>query len=87
MVRRGGTIALNGLPPGDFPVPIFEVVIKRITLRGSIVGTRLDLQECLGFAAEGAVNANVAVEPLENINAIFDRLKQGSIDGRIVVTP
>jgi propanol-preferring alcohol dehydrogenase len=87
MVRRGGTIALNGLPPGDFPVPIFDVVVKRITLRGSIVGTRLDLKECLAFAAEGLVSANVSVEPLENINSIFDRMKQGTIEGRIVVTP
>ncbi|WP_421709302.1 zinc-binding dehydrogenase [Algihabitans sp.] len=64
IARRGGTVVLNGLPPGDFPVPIFDVVLKRVTLRGSIVGTRLDLQECLTFAAEGQVAANVAVEPL-----------------------
>ncbi|HEX5868644.1 MAG TPA: zinc-dependent alcohol dehydrogenase, partial [Beijerinckiaceae bacterium] len=40
MVRRRGTVALVGLPPGDFPLPIFPVVLKRITVRGSIVGTR-----------------------------------------------
>ena len=51
MVRRGGTIALNGLPPGDFATPIFDVVLKGITIRGSIVGTRSDLQEALDFAA------------------------------------
>ncbi|SEJ43767.1 zinc-dependent alcohol dehydrogenase, partial [Paraburkholderia diazotrophica] len=27
MVRRGGTVALNGLPPGDFPLPIFSTVL------------------------------------------------------------
>ena len=40
MVRRKGTVSLVGLPPGDFPTPIFDVVLKRITIRGSIVGTR-----------------------------------------------
>ena len=40
MLRRGGTCVLNGLPPGDFPVSIFDVVLKRLTIRGSIVGTR-----------------------------------------------
>ncbi len=44
VVRRKGTVSLNGLPPGDFPTPIFDVVLKRITLRGSIVGTRKDLR-------------------------------------------
>ena len=39
MVRRRGTISLVGLPPGDFPTSIFEVVLKRITLRGSMVGS------------------------------------------------
>ena len=86
MVRRGGTISLNGLPPGDFPTPIFDVVLKRLTIRGSIVGTRLDLQESLAFAAEGKVKANIATEPLDNINAIFDRMRQGTIDGRVVLT-
>src|SRR5512140_1831494 len=51
MLRRGGTCVLNGLPPGDFPVSIFELVLNRYTLRGSIVGTRADLAEALAFAA------------------------------------
>ena len=38
MVRRGGTVSLNGLPPGNFPLPIFDVVLSGITVRGSIVG-------------------------------------------------
>jgi len=85
MVRRGGTVALNGLPPGSFPLPIFDVVLKRITVRGSIVGTRLDLAEALMFAGEGKVHATVASEPLDNINDIFARMHAGKIEGRIVV--
>jgi propanol-preferring alcohol dehydrogenase len=53
MARRHGTVSLVGLPPGDFPTPIFDVVLKRITVRGSIVGTRKDLAEAIAFAAEG----------------------------------
>jgi len=86
MVRSGGTVSLNGLPPGDFPTPIFWVVLKRITIRGSIVGTRHDLAECIAFAAEGKVKANVSTEPLEKINDVFKRMKEGKIDGRVVLT-
>jgi alcohol dehydrogenase, propanol-preferring len=85
--RRRGTIALVGLPPGDFPTPIFDVVLKRITVRGSIVGGRKDLAEALAFAAEGKVRARVAVEPLEAVNEVFDRLLVGQVDGRIVLRP
>jgi propanol-preferring alcohol dehydrogenase len=85
MVRRKGTVALVGLPPGEFPTPIFDVVLKRITLRGSIVGTRRDLDEAIVFAAEGKVRAEITRAPLSDINSIFAKLKAGKIDGRMVL--
>ncbi|MCA6112270.1 alcohol dehydrogenase AdhP [Bradyrhizobium cenepequi] len=85
MVRRKGTVSLVGLPPGEFPTPIFDVVLKRITVRGSIVGTRRDLDEAIAFAADGKVHAEITKAPLEKINDIFDRMKSGKIDGRIVL--
>src|SRR6516162_387564 len=85
MVRRGGTIVLNGLPPGSFPLPIFDMVLNGITLRGSIVGTRLDLQEALDVAGEGAVKATVQTARLEDINDVFKRLHAGQIEGRVVL--
>ncbi len=85
MMRRGGFLSLVGLPPGAFPLPIFEVVLKRITVRGSIVGTRNDLAEALAFAGEGAVATHFAWERLENVNAVFDRMRKGEIQGRVVL--
>jgi alcohol dehydrogenase, propanol-preferring len=84
-VRRGGTVALNGLPPGTFPTPIFDVVLKRLTIRGSIVGTRYDLARAIAFAAEGKVKANVSAAALDDINSVFADLKAGRVDGRIVL--
>ena len=85
MLRRGGTCVLNGLPPGEFPTPIFDVVLKRLTIRGSIVGTRKDLQEALQFAAEGKVKATTETQPLEAINDVFARLRKGAVQGRVVL--
>ena len=86
LVRRKGTIALNGLPPGEFPTPIFDVVLKRITIRGSIVGTRKDLAEAVQFATEGKVKAHIHKAKLEDINTIFSDLGSGKVDGRMVMT-
>jgi propanol-preferring alcohol dehydrogenase len=72
MTRRHGTVSLVGLPPGEFPTPIFDVVLKRITVRGSIVGTRKDLGEAIAFAAEGKVKSTVSTRKLEEINTVFD---------------
>ncbi len=85
MMARGGTVALNGLPPGDFPLNIFGLVLNGITVRGSIVGTRLDLQESLDFAADGKVKATVATAPLAEVNQVFDQMRRGQIEGRIVL--
>ena len=85
MLRRGGTMSLVGLPPGDFPLDIFGMVLNGITVRGSIVGSRLDLQESLAFAEQAKVAATVASDRLENINDIFARMHAGQIEGRIVL--
>jgi alcohol dehydrogenase, propanol-preferring len=85
MSRRGGTIVFNGLPPGDFPASIFEVVLKGLTVRGSIVGTRQDMVEALDFYARGQIHPTVATRKLDEINEIFDEMARGTIDGRIVI--
>ncbi|MHB1490834.1 MAG: alcohol dehydrogenase AdhP [Cellulomonas sp.] len=85
MARRGGTIVFNGLPPGDFPAPIFEIVLKGLTVRGSIVGTRQDLEEALDFYARGQIHPTVSTRGLGEINTVFDEMKHGAIDGRVVI--
>lgn len=84
-LRRKGTIALNGLPSGSFGLPIFETVLNRFTVRGSIVGTRKDMQEAIGFAVEGKVKATIHMAKLEDINDVLEQMKKGEIEGRIVL--
>ena len=84
-LRRKGTLVLNGIPSGSFDLPIFDTVLNRITVRGSIVGTRKDLQEAIDFAVEGKVKSVVKTAKLEDINTIFDQMKKSQINGRIVL--
>lgn len=86
MLHKRGTMSMVGLPPGDFALPIFDVVLNAKTVRGSIVGSRQDLNEALQFAAEGAVQACTTAHRLDDINRIFDSLRNGRIDGRAVLT-
>jgi propanol-preferring alcohol dehydrogenase len=85
MTRKRGTCVLVGLPPGEFPVPLFEVVASCVTIRGSFVGTRADMAEALAFAAEGKVKADIEVRALSSINEIFDRLQHGDVPSRVVL--
>lgn len=85
MTRRHGTCVLVGLPPGEFPVPLFDVVASCITIRGSFVGTRKDMAEALDFAAAGKVRADIELQPLSAINGIFERLAHGDVPSRVVL--
>jgi propanol-preferring alcohol dehydrogenase len=85
MLHKRGTMSLVGLPPGDFGLPIFDVVLNAKTIRGSIVGTRMDLHEALAFAGEGKVRTVYRETSLGDINTVFDQMRQGDIEGRIVM--
>lgn len=85
MTRKFGTCVLVGLPPGEFPTPLFDVVAKCITIRGSFVGTRQDMGETLAFAADGKVKADIELQPLSAINSVFERLAAGEVPSRVVL--
>jgi propanol-preferring alcohol dehydrogenase len=85
MTRKRGTCVLVGLPPGEFPLPLFDVVANCITVRGSFVGTRQDMAECLAFAADGRVKADIELQPLSAINEVFERLERGDVPSRVVL--
>jgi propanol-preferring alcohol dehydrogenase len=85
MTRKGGTCVLVGIPPGDFPTPLFDVVAHCITIRGSFVGTRQDMAEALNFAALGKVKAGIELQPLSAINDVLQRLARGEVASRVVI--
>ena len=85
MTRKFGTCVLVGLPPGEFPTPLFDVVARCITIRGSFVGTRKDMAETLAFAADGKVKADFELQPLTAINFVLARLAGGEVPSRVVL--
>ena len=85
MMRPGGTVVLNGLPPGDFPLSIYEMVMRAITLRGSIVGTRYDLTRALDLAAQARITATVHPARLQDVNEVLEKMEGSGLPGRTVL--
>lgn len=85
-VKRGGTLVVVGLPNDELPIPIFNTVLNGVSVKGSIVGTRIDMKEALDFAARGKVKAQIETAPLSEVNNILDKMTNGKINGRIVLT-
>ena len=85
MTRKVGTCVLVGIPPGDFPTPLFDVVANCVTIRGSFVGNREDMAEALAFAVDGRVKADIELQPLSAINDVLQRLEHGDVASRVVI--
>ena len=88
MLRPGGTVAYIGLPGGksdEIRASISAITNWELSVRGSNVGTRQDLNEAVAFAANGLVKATIRTAELEEINAVLDEMRKGRIVGRVVL--
>ena len=64
VTARGGTVALNGLPPGDFPLNIFGLVLNGITVRGSSRSIRSSVAPTWAKASSPSSSGKTTPKPL-----------------------
>jgi propanol-preferring alcohol dehydrogenase len=84
-LRPGGTLVLVALPKDNtMSLPIFETVLRGITLVGSIVGTRMDLTETFELHADGRTKIVSETRQLETVNESIADVLGGTIDARVV---
>jgi propanol-preferring alcohol dehydrogenase len=85
-VRPRGTVICIGLPAGAYlKAPVFESVIRMITIKGSYVGNRRDTAEALDFYAKGLIKAPFKVVGLSELPKVFEMMEKGQIAGRYVL--
>ena len=85
-VRPRGTIICIGLPAGAyFKAPVFDTVIRMITIKGSYVGNRQDTQEAIDFFVRGLVKVPIKTVGLSKLNEVYELMEEGKIVGRYVV--
>jgi propanol-preferring alcohol dehydrogenase len=84
-LRRGGRLVCFALPAdGTLPLPIFETVLKGITVIGSIVGTRNDLAEVFALHAAGRTRVIATERKLDEVNQCIEEVLGGQVPARIV---
>jgi len=85
-LRRGGRLVLVSLPKdGQLQVPIFDTVLKGISIVGSIVGTRQDLAEVFALHAAGRTRVVAEERKLDDVNAAFADVLAGRTAARLVI--
>uniref|UniRef100_A0AC34GXS2 Enoyl reductase (ER) domain-containing protein n=1 Tax=Panagrolaimus sp. ES5 TaxID=591445 RepID=A0AC34GXS2_9BILA len=85
-VRIRGTIVLVSLPKdAKLVADVFTIVARAITIKGTLVGSRVDTDEAIEFFARGLVDIPIEIHSLKDVPEIYDRMQKGEIRGRVVV--
>jgi len=85
-LRPSGTLCVVGLPSEALTFSALALVGSETRIVGSSVGTREDLHAVLPLAAEGKLRCHTEVLALDQVNQVFERMRQGQINGRVVLT-
>lgn len=86
LLKRDGTMALVGAPASPHPSPnVFNLIMKRRTLAGSLMGGIPETQEMLDFCAEHGIVADIEMIRAGEINQAYERMMQGDVKYRFVI--
>ena len=84
-LKRTGVLVLVGLTNDRFEMPVLDVVLKGITVRGSYLGTRQDLEEVFRLTQSGHIRTCVETHPLADVPELMEKMKRGEVPGRAVI--
>ena len=86
LLKRDGAMVLVGAPATPHPSPgVFNLITKRRTLAGSMIGGITETQEMLDFCAEHGIVADIELIRADEINAAYDRMLKGDVQYRFVI--
>jgi NAD+-dependent secondary alcohol dehydrogenase Adh1 len=86
MLTRGGTYSVVGFG-GTVTVPSAALVGNENTIVGNLVGSWIDLWEVLQLHARGRLVLKTEKHPLEAVNDVLAKLREGEVTGRAVLVP
>ncbi|MDR1310337.1 MAG: NAD(P)-dependent alcohol dehydrogenase [Burkholderiaceae bacterium] len=86
LLKRDGTMVLVGAPPTPHPSPqVFNLLMKRRSLAGSIIGGIPETQEMLDFCAARGIVADIELIRADEINEAYERMLKGDVKYRFVI--
>lgn len=86
LLKRDGTLTLVGAPASPHPSPdVFNLIFKRRSIAGSMIGGIPETQEMLDFCAEHGIVADIELIRAEQINEAYERMLKGDVKYRFVI--
>ena len=86
LLKRDGTMCLNGVPEHAHPSPsIFNLIFKRRQIAGSLIGGIKETQEMLDFCAKHNITSDIEVIAMKDVNEAYERMLKGDVKYRFVI--
>jgi alcohol dehydrogenase (NADP+) len=86
LLRRDGTMALVGAPEHDHPSPqVFNLILKRRRLAGSLIGGIAETQEMLDFCGKHGITSDIEMIKMQDINNAYERMLKSDVKYRFVI--
>ncbi len=85
LLRTNGTMIVVGVPPTPSQVPAFNLIAKRRSIIGSLIGGIKETQEMLDYCAEHSIVSDVEVIKIQDINEAYERMIKGDVRYRFVI--
>lgn len=85
LVRTNGAMVLVGAPPEPSAITGFNLIMRRKTLAGSLIGGIRETQEMLDFCAEHNIVSDVEIIPISKINEAYERVLKSDVKYRFVI--
>jgi alcohol dehydrogenase (NADP+) len=85
VLKRDGVLCLVGVPPEPMPVGVFNLIVPRRQLAGSLIGGIAETQEMLDFCAEHGITCDIEMIPIQQINEAYERMLKSDVKYRFVI--
>ena len=86
LLKRDGTMCLNGAPAQPHPSPsIFNLIFKRRQIAGSLIGGIKETQEMLDFCAQHNITSDIELIAMKDVNQAYERMVKGDVKYRFVI--
>ncbi|GIZ52325.1 NAD(P)-dependent alcohol dehydrogenase [Noviherbaspirillum aridicola] len=86
LLKRDGTMTLVGAPAEPHPSPqVFNLIMKRRHLAGSLIGGIAETQEMLDFCAQHGIVSDIEMIPVQSINEAYERMLRSDVKYRFVI--
>jgi propanol-preferring alcohol dehydrogenase len=85
VLRKGGTLAINAIHMSPIPEMPYSLLYGERIVRSVANATRQDAEDLLRLAARIPIHTDVELYPLEQANAVLQRLKRAEVQGAAVL--